>query len=195
MFFSNINQIWKCTCPTWKRWIWMAPFMSALRMAMTSTRACNMNSLPTNRMRSLLAIWLEMASGSRNWDGFLIGNGWLTGKTWEKNDLFPVFTTQSDPFNASAILGGPAWKSPKALAKPWPPGKFGRPLERENAWFRGWFVSNPTLFEYTTDLPNLIIWPKVWKTSATLMIWLVLRTWWQVLAFHVGLLKLSIASM
>ena len=53
-------------------------------MAMTSTRACNMNSLPTNRMRSLLAIWLEMASGSRNWDGFLIGNGWLTGKTWEK---------------------------------------------------------------------------------------------------------------
>lgn len=160
----------------------MAPFMSALRMAMTSTRACNMNSLPTNRMRSLLAIWLEMASGSRNWDGFLIGNGCLTGKTWEKWSVPNVYHSKWS-LQRICHTGWPGLKVTKGVGKAMARARKFREAVGTWKWMKAAGSFQIRHKEYTTDLPNLIIWPKVWKTSATLMIWFVLRTWWQVLAF------------
>ena len=168
-------------------------------MAMTSTRACNMNSLPTNRMRSLLAIWLEMASGSRNWDGFLIGNGWLTGKTWEK-----MICSQCLPLKVIPSTHLPYWVARlESHQRHWQSHgrKFGRPLERENGW--KWMISWLVRFKSDTfwvhnrpskphhlaeSLENI-----GHADDLTCLEDLVASSC--VFSGHVGLLKLSIASM
>ena len=65
---------------------------------------------------ALLAIWLEMASGDRNWDGFLIGNGWLTGKTWEKWSVPNVYHSKWS-LQRICHTGWPGLKVTKGVGK------------------------------------------------------------------------------